>query len=234
MSLVVVLLVLLWFVWSNLTIPEECVTTKTPIKCFWIEPTDTSRVVLRRYVSSSDGGACHAPHGYHDASVVCEDVPNSDHDMINPETGTLYYGRSSTATDKQRLAYDFPTKCDGCDYEFAEEDKWQWNLDLVWVRTDTSELALMSDMPSGAMWDATWWGKKGGDGRCIVVKTPGGDWMIDCKANNSDEEFGWERTGEPLNLTVTPSIAIGRRGKGRYFHAFLTNGELVRCGDSEV
>jgi hypothetical protein len=206
-----------------------------PIECYWIEPTDESRVVLRRYYSPGDRADVQpCPGRYtHSATVICETVKNADHDMIDPATGTPYHGRGRPATDDEKRDDRWPTTCDHCDYVFTADDRYQHKLELIWRRTDTGACSLREDMPPGAMWDADWWPKKGPDGMCLTVKTPAGDWMIDGPANNSDT--GWTRSGTPPRITASPSIAIGRaRTDGRFFHAFLRDGRLERCGDSEV
>ncbi len=73
------------------------------------------------------------------------------------------------------------------------------------------------------MWDA-WWLKGASrfkirpDGMCLIVRTPGGDWMIDGPSNNGN---GWERTGEVPNITVSPSIDCQKK-----YHSYLKNGVL--------
>ena len=77
----------------------------------------------------------------------------------------------------------------------------------------------------------------GPDGRCLVLKTPAGDWMIDGPSrNNGITGAGWTRTGDPPNITVRPSIGMGDgKGKGRWkYHGHLNNGVLEACNDSET
>lgn len=52
----------------------------------------------------------------------------------------------------------------------------------------------------------------------LMVQTPGGPWFMDGRSRSGD---GWTITGEPPNLTVTPSINV----IGSY-HGWLTNGVL--------
>lgn len=83
----------------------------------------------------------------------------------------------------------------------------------LYYHLGTTRRAAVSPAPVGAMWDATWLKTKGPDGRCLVVRTPGGDWQIDGGV--------WQRTGAAPLLTVTPSYAAGD------YEAFLTDGHLV-------
>ncbi len=56
----------------------------------------------------------------------------------------------------------------------------------------------------------------------LAVRTPAGLFCIDCPA--TDEPHGhWTRTGDPPNVTVTPSINIGPE----IWHGHLTAGELA-------
>jgi hypothetical protein len=59
---------------------------------------------------------------------------------------------------------------------------------------------------------------RGPDGRCLVLKTPAGDWVIDGPASGGGR---WERTGVPPLITARPSILI----PGQY-HGWLTAGVL--------
>jgi hypothetical protein len=89
--------------------------------------------------------------------------------------------------------------------------------------------------PVGAMWDADWYeGSKLKDGRLynrnpdgvtLVVRTPGGDWIVDGPSFANREEVGsWSRFGTLPNVTATPSILI----PGKY-HGWLRDGQLVEC-----
>jgi hypothetical protein len=58
----------------------------------------------------------------------------------------------------------------------------------------------------------------------LMVACPDGIWCADCP--ESDGPGLWTRTGEPPNVTVTPSIFINRPTG---WHGWLTNGELISC-----
>lgn len=55
-------------------------------------------------------------------------------------------------------------------------------------RVDTGAAFLLSQAPVGAMWDAAWMAhgdlRTGLDGITLVVRTPGGDWLVDSECNN--------------------------------------------------
>jgi hypothetical protein len=91
-------------------------------------------------------------------------------------------------------------------------------------------------LPFGAMFfdpDCHWADAcKRPDGRCLVVKVPGRDgagnvrgflWPIDHPSSGGGP--GWTRTGEPPNVTASPSInyAMGALG----YHGWLQDGVLT-------
>lgn len=193
------------------------------IECFFLEPTDRAQVSFRRYASGSD-----CPKGYyHNVSVVV------DHDIPYVEDNN---GRGDIPSDVQKQDARWPAKCD-CGYEFKDDDEWQIVTRRFYQRTtgDRARFTLayggLGKAPDGSMWFADWMSARGPDDHCLIVRTPGGDWPVDGKASNSDS--GWTRTGTLPKITVSPSIGMGEKGSGRYFHAFLRNGFLEPCGDSE-
>jgi hypothetical protein len=70
------------------------------------------------------------------------------------------------------------------------------------------------------MWYADWMPARwtGADGKCLMVRTPDGDWAID---GPSGQGRKWVRVGVPPCVTVTPPVLQER------FHAMLTNGQLL-------
>jgi hypothetical protein len=104
-------------------------------------------------------------------------------------------------------------------------------------RTDTGEVYKhFQEAPPGAMMDCDYLKefalpeseakalsdehiriRKHPDGRVIMVKTPGGDWILD---QISLQGNFWTRTGEPPNITANPSIITGN------YHGWLKNGVL--------
>lgn len=92
----------------------------------------------------------------------------------------------------------------------------------LWRRLDNGDEFPLSFFPAGAMWFATWldsW--LGPDGKCLIVRTPDGEWMVDGPSTQHPNEAGWTRTGEAPNITAHPSIICGS------YHGWLRNGELV-------
>lgn len=207
-------------------------TDSTP--CYWIEPTETGEVWLRRYASPTQAPEpghvvdrivppCAAPRGYHNADVcISARVPLP----LNGDGTTGPFADDEVPHDDPR----WPAKCDACDYRFEPADHWQVNKHMLYRCSDgRPDITLQPYTPehraeiAGAMWDASWMGEhyRGPDGLHLLVVTPGGDWPVDGTATNGP---GWTRTGDPRNpasLTVRPSILIGS------YHAFLTNGVLV-------
>jgi hypothetical protein len=117
--------------------------------------------------------------------------------------------------------------------------------DPLYKRSDTGEEITLHEAPVGAIWENTWYyGDEalkpwlGADGKSFTVRTPGGDWHIDGRANNctkidDDTHKCWCRHGEAPNFTVnkvgnTCSAGAGSIMKGNY-HGFLINGELTHC-----
>ncbi len=130
----------------------------------------------------------------------------------------------------------------------------------LYRRSDTGELVTLGDAPVGAMWDATWMRRDdlrtGPDGITLVVRTPGGDWLVDAECNNCTRtqwgpkeidgqryekvwlgrtHYCWIRHGDPRTGTIhvdkngdTCSAGAGSILQGTY-HGFLHNGELVPC-----
>jgi len=121
-----------------------------------------------------------------------------------------------------------------------------------WQRLDSGEIKRrISDFGVGAMWFATWYRREptpaGEVARFgwdwdnqyeapLFVRTPGGDWNIDSRANNCTLKNDrlhrcWIRHGVPPNVTVdkagkTCSAGAGSIQAGTY-HGFLKNGQLT-------
>jgi len=140
----------------------------------------------------------------------------------------------------------WPKKCEHCDYVFAEEDPWQLFTDRIYRRLDTGEETTLRDAPVGACWNASWLTEidgpwfRGPDGRCLYVRTPGGDWCPDHRASNctlpdDNQHKCWVRHGRPEDGTLhvdknglTCAAGAGSIGQ-KTWHGFLHNGELVQC-----
>lgn len=173
-------------------------------QCFMLEPSARAEHSLRRFVFEQEQ-KCSSPYGYHNASVEIGvvDYPLSDYD-----------GDSQHAVPHEDPRW--PKRC-VCGYEFIATDEWQENRTRLYKRVDGQPgMWTLHQPPVGAMWDATWYPKKGPDGRCLVVQLPPGiahdHWVID--------DPRWTRTGDPPNVTATPSILTPR------YHGWLRNGWL--------
>lgn len=195
------------------------------IPVFFIAPTDRQRVYLRRYAS----GGC--THSYHDAMVYIGDDSRVD---------------QSIGDRHDHSDHRWPLKCEHCDYVFKESDEWQRFVRTIYKRSDTGEETTIAEAPVGACWNAEWMveGRTGffvgEDGRCLVVKTPGGEWMIDARASNCTRRDDnthkcWVRHGKPENGTLhvdkngnTCSAGAGSIIAGNY-HGFLHHGKLTAC-----
>lgn len=146
------------------------------IKCFMLEPTDQQENRLRRYAA---GSVC-AAGPYHDAQAVVGREP-----FKNEASGDNH------PHDDPR----WPKSC-GCGYRFEDGDQWQWLAQLLYRRSDNGELLVLGAAPPGAMWYADWFADeyKGPDGRCLVVMTPGGEWIADAPSSGGD---GWTPDRNP-------------------------------------
>lgn len=109
--------------------------------------------------------------------------------------------------------------------------------DPIWRRIDTGEEKVLRDFGPGAMWFAPWLNDfhAGPDGQCLVVKTPGGDWLVDSRASNctmpqDGDHKCWIRHGTAPEITVdkngkTCAAGAGSIQCGKY-HGFLRAGYL--------
>lgn len=183
------------------------------IVCFYLEPTVRVTRDLRRY---SMANCASNRLGVHDASTPF-DVIDSPAD----ERGVTRLVEAEVDHTDPR----WPTKCKSCDYLFVEEDSWQTFTQRLYLRQDTGALCTLAEATPGAMWDAQWYPRKGPDGRCLVVMTPGGEWMVDAPSSSGEP---WKRTGEVPKITAHPSILINNRG-GPDYHGWLTDGVLIEC-----
>ena len=197
------------------------------IRCFLLERTDLARRSLRRYTPSEKGNPCPIS-GYHNASVsLGGEIP-----YVSQWNGK---GDDSWPHDDPR----WPTHC-ACGYEFQPDDQWQHNLDRLFRRPEDGQLFRHQDAPIGAMArgvcsgptsaQALARGVRGSDDGAnldhLSVKLPDGYWWcIDEPASRDYQEggSGWERSGEPPNVTASPSILTG------CYHGWLRNGVLVEC-----
>jgi len=176
------------------------------IPCFLIEPTGDVRVSLRRHAHGED--RCPVDVLHRASTTIGEEPEGRDSDYRH---------------DDPR----WPTACE-CGYRFAEDDHRFIAQDPIYRRTDTGERLVLDEAPAGAMWFADWYPEewRGPDGHTLVVKTPGGDWIVDRPAADGK---GWDRHGEPPRVTARPSIGFPDKSGGWRYHGWLTDGVLVEC-----
>lgn len=182
-----------------------------PTPCFMLHPTRKQRIYLRRYHSATGNGTtCPGPRNstYHNARALLGVHEGEATDI------------DQHVTEELKGDPLWPAKCDDCAYLFVPSDEWQVFIEHVFTTEQGTEYALR-DAPPGAMWHAHWFddarrSSRAPDGKNLIVRCPGGfEWWIDGPASNGP---GWTRTGEPPQLTCTPSIQTPN------YHGFLTNG----------
>lgn len=209
-----------------------------PIRCYLLRDTNCYRKSLRRYRSSWHDGKevpelkCPATAHYHDASAII--VPQ--YEQVEPQE------QPSSGDDENDVPHTdprWPVECVCREYRFSEIDVWQINNAPLYQRSDTGELVTLHDALPGAIWNAHWMPDtyKGPDGRCLVCRTPGGDWMLDSRASNctrpGEPHQCWVRHGEPPDLHVDKDGDTCAAGAGSImvgtWHGFLHRGYLVQC-----
>lgn len=230
-------------------------------KVFWLEPTNQYQHAMRRYAG---GKACAArPYGMsiHDARVDLQRLEAIEHpsgyDPGDDDDPADTWKSDPIRRDDPR----WPSRC-ACGYEFTADDSWQVNFDGLYEAhggARDGELWTLRDAPVGAMWDASLYRSDGEtegpwigpDGLCLVVKTPGGDWLVDSEASNCTRtqwtpadgggkrwtgrtHYCWIRHGDPRKPETlhvdkngnTCSAGAGSIQAGSY-HGFLHHGELT-------
>ncbi|WP_036010803.1 hypothetical protein [Bradyrhizobium yuanmingense] len=201
----------------------------TPIKVFFLEPTDIEKRWLRRYRLS--------------ASHTCSNGSYCNAMFVFGEGPVNVRGWAPPRTDPR-----WPTKCDICGQPFNEREEFQEFANTIYVCKATGLRTTLREAPPGACWNASWIADRrdgqgcgsliGPDGRCLVVKCPDGhDWMIDARASNCtmpDEgtHHCWVRHGTPEDGTLhvdknghTCAAGAGSILTPRW-HGFLHNGFL--------
>lgn len=101
-----------------------------------------------------------------------------------------------------------------------------------------AHLRIVEELIDPANGYPNWWGQTPGDmwpcrwdthiieGRapCWVIRLPDKAWVWHTNSESSNEGEGlWVVTGEPPNITVTPSINIGPE----IWHGWITAGEML-------
>lgn len=192
-------------------------------RCFWIEPTGRTFSYRSSWKWLNDNG------------VNC------------PVHGPCHRGETESTLELQRGLG--PEAC-ACGYQFTKAERSGGGSTYEYRRTDTNEIIpIREPWPVGAMWNATWliegfekydktrplrW-QPGDDGRCVVVMTPGGEWMIDSRASNCEQPNDnahrcWCRHGSVPDLTVDKNGLTCKAGAGSIqcgsYHGYLRGGWL--------
>lgn len=186
------------------------------IECFLITPSPYAEESLRRFTFSTEGHCPVTDSSGHNARLITG-IIDYPLDVGDDGTSTMHYPQDDLR---------WPLICP-CGYAFKETDEWQHNINrLYWREGDLQSRIVLSHAPPGSMYFADWYNWYGPDGRCLVVVTPGGPWVVDGPSRNNDGSRGnpWTRTGVVPKVTANPSIHI----PGKY-HGFLRNGFLEEC-----
>lgn len=204
-----------------------------PIKCFFLTPTNRVRRFARCYSNSTaPSNQCVATKSYHNASIYVDTVVVAEQNLITPGFDTL----------APTSGFEWPQKCEACDYLFTEQDERMMFPDRIWVDGDGNEHSIHPKyVKPGAMFYTDWFqqDRLGPDGRHLVVACPDRHlWSPDNRASNctlphDKEHRCWVRHGVPPNITVDKNGYTCQAGAGSIvtpdngWHGFLRDGYLV-------
>lgn len=217
-----------------------------PWQCFMLQETNTCARYLRRFTFGGrpdgvdlnpgpDHEICPAGSEYegykqgHEASVRIE---NGRIKWTKWETTPAGRKRHYMANQDESVPHKdprWPKTCKNCGQKFKAKHVWQVFTHHLYKTPDGKLVTIHPNpqspeltCPPGAMLWVDWvpddWCGPEGKGS-LSVMTPGGIWHIDAPATGGGR---WTRTGEPPNVTATPSILIGTA-----YHGFLTGGVLT-------
>lgn len=195
----------------------------TRVQTFWCEPAEPALYRHEMILIARERRCVASAWGLCSARIVILDRTQEKRQEIPPEGDPRW-----------------PAECDRCGTSFDDADLMRsMGFDRYFAGSPDDEIRTLGEMGAGAMWDAEWMSRAGGDGISLVVRLPNGmDFMPDGPASNAPGKLpGWDRTGDPRKpetLTVRPSIGSGKAGDPGWYHGFLTDGVLVACGDSKT
>jgi hypothetical protein len=206
-----------------------------PIRCFLIERAPQCRRFLRRHSRVQDVRGPTCALGWHEASVLLDRMVATDEQAVSRE--------DAWPKDDTR----WPKECErGCGHVFQSHEVYQLFYEREWsrpgtgavytIRPPTGSGVLDADAaPVGAMWDADWFHEltpwHGPDGRSLMVRTPGGDWMVDGPVSRESTTERWIRTGEPPKITVQGIFSRRlRKPPWRDYRGVLEEGLLRELG----
>jgi hypothetical protein len=203
-----------------------------PITCRYYVATGQIRRYLRRYVSSDTRKCPKSPDrlGY---TLYCDAQQHLDDIVPEPIDGIVLIRHYEWDHNDPR----WPKACEHCGTPFSDSDEWQVHTD--WLYRDASDLAsepvALMRLPVGSIWEQPWGhgpdsiyllqrhiGDQLGPFPHLFCRTPGGVWDMD---TTSSKGQGWQVTGTPPRITVTPSILHSRGG----WHGWLRDGILTQC-----
>jgi hypothetical protein len=167
----------------------------------------------------------------HDVLVPVDDAPPPPDLPEHARYGTRTIEADGTYTDEatgerrrwRPLARQWPTHCI-CGYAFRDHDHRQLHYERRYTHRLTGLQCLLAEAPVGAMWYDDRWGEDpavrwlGPDGRCLVVKTPGGTCYLDREVDGRKLH---PRSGEAPRVTVEQLLTVGR------WRGWLRDGELI-------
>jgi hypothetical protein len=218
-------------------------TMANRIKCFFLEPTDLTRVWLRRFQFSSEDHKCPGKLTYHDAKNLLGDWPAI---WVAREGRTPVLGSRPEQFESDDPRW--PAVCE-CGYEFTDQDERQVFQHLIYQRADEpNQRYTLRDAPAGAMYYCDWmlldgkpqWRGPDGHSLCVFVPSSSGprEWTVDGRASNCDrpddhEHKCWVRHGVVPDITVDKDGNTCRAGAGSIqvpgWHGFLRAGYLVEA-----
>lgn len=170
------------------------------------EPSGRYRRDLRRFRHGPwcDGG------GYCDATVTI--------DIIGQAEAERLHGDNWPHEDAR-----WPKTCARCGYEFAADDEWQRNDNLIYRLPDGTEFVTWGsrgEAPPGTMIRVPWADDHFGAESWLVILPDGGQWITTQAATGGGK---WTVTGTPPQITVSPSIWHNRP---HGWHGFIRSGVM--------
>lgn len=199
------------------------------INCFIAKPSTRVERFLRRY----EDGECQF-RSYHNIQKFYDEieVPLFEGEHETDE-------RMVSRPPDEKLKPLFPDKC-SCGHVFSSEATYQLFTERLYHNEESGFYYPLRELPVGAMYFAPWY-----DGiyqpqleHVLIVKTPGGDWIIDSQASNctmpedhhQKEHHCWVIEGSLPNITVSKNGKTCGAGGGSIlldkYHGFLRNGFL--------
>jgi len=188
------------------------------VQCFLVRKTDLVEVALRRFSFAKDvpEGGCEHESGF---KVILERAQATEW-LVPLDDGVIESSRNLAPEDER-----WPLMCPKCGKEFPPDSTRQVWVKPVYEGAPDGVLRSLRNLLPGSMYDSLWETRYDGwhhaDGHAWTVVLPDGvHWNIDRVARHGGR---WERTGEPPELTVSPSIRTGT------YHGHLVGGVLRPC-----